>query len=196
MEGRPAYVMFEVRSEEDRAASVAAGKFVGRDVNYVIITPPGSKDTVEKPADEWIAQNEKMGRLGRMPIAWVDGYKTKYEEWKKGNATDGAVSGTHIRLWPALGPSQVAQVLAANVLTVEDLAQANETTLANIGMGGRALKEKAIAWVASAKDIGVVSERINALEQNLKLLTEQNEQLQLINKGLLERVAAQKEKSK
>jgi hypothetical protein len=67
MEGRPAYVMFEVRSEEDRAASVAAGKFVGRDVNYVIITPPGSKDTVEKPADSMLPQSQPSSWQGGLP---------------------------------------------------------------------------------------------------------------------------------
>jgi hypothetical protein len=78
---RPPYVTFEVRSVEDRAASMTAGHFVGKDVNYAIVTPSGSKDRIEKIAEEWLDGMAEGVRQERIPGEWLEAYTRKYKIW-------------------------------------------------------------------------------------------------------------------
>lgn len=169
---RPPYVIFEYRSVEDRAASLKAGHYVGKDVGYAIITPAGSKDRIERVADEWFAQLRENVAQDRFPAEWLDGFERMYKRWKENLETP--ENGTPIMSWPAISPSQQKAILNANVRTVEDLAVANEATLTAIGMGSRSLQMKARSWLETANDVGKIAERNAALE------TKQTEQDELI----------------
>jgi len=160
---RPPYVMFETRAIEDRAASLAAGHYVGKDVNYAIVTPSGSKDRIEKIAEEWLAGLEEATQQERFPREWLEAYRSKYKTWVE--TREIPEDGTPILGWPALSPAQAQAILNANVRTLEDLAEANESTLTAIGMGARSLKEKAIAWLATAQDTGKVAEEVDSLRK-------------------------------
>lgn len=149
---RPAYVTFELIPQEDRAASIEQGRYVSKDVAFAIITPPGSTDRIPQLVEVWLQQLETAVREGRMPEQWAEGYRRKYEQWKKGGEVP--VDGTPIRSWPLLSPAQVKNILAANVLTVEDLAAANGEALTRIGMGAQDLKTKAQKWLAEAAGAG------------------------------------------
>ena len=46
-EERPAYVRFERRPMEDKAASIREGRYVAKDVDFALVTPPYSNDCVE-----------------------------------------------------------------------------------------------------------------------------------------------------
>lgn len=70
------------------------------------------------------------------------------------------------------------QLLDAKVRTVEDLAQANEETLAMLGMGGRALKDKAVSWLQSAGSTGKTTEELTALRLAHDGLKERNAALE------------------
>jgi hypothetical protein len=48
---KPPYVRFEVRSVEDRTASIESGHYVGKDVIFAIVTPAGTRDRIEREAD-------------------------------------------------------------------------------------------------------------------------------------------------
>ena len=72
-------------------------------------------------------------------------------------------------------PAQVKAILDANVRTVEDLAVANESTLAAIGMGARSLKEKAQAWLDSASSTGKTAEELDELRKQVAGLNKQLE---------------------
>lgn len=163
---RPAYVTFEVREVEDRDASIAAGHYVGKDVIYAIITPPGSRDKIERVADEWMAQNKDAVKEDRLPREWERAYADIYKDFKEGRETP--VDGTPILTWPPLSPSQQKSILAANIRTVEHLADANEAALNTIGMGGRALKQKAVEWLAQAGGTGKNAEEVIALRTELE----------------------------
>jgi hypothetical protein len=172
---RPPYVTFEVRSVEDRAASMTAGHFVGKDVNYAIVTPSGSKDRIEKIAEEWLDGMAEGVRQERIPGEWLEAYTRKYKIWCE--TREVPEDGTPIMSWPALSPSQAKAILDANVRTLEDLVAANESTLAAIGMGARALKEKAKAWLDSADTTGKTAEELNDLRQQVQTLTKSVETL-------------------
>ena len=160
---RPAYVQFEVRSDEDRDATLKAGHFVGRDVNYVIVTPPGGSLTVEAVAEEWLRSKQHD--------QFYVHYTNVYEAWKKG--LELPVDGTPIRTWPAATPSEIKICIDANIRTVEDLAAASENTLRRLGMGARAIKTKAEAWLDAAKGTGVAAGKIETLERDNKDLVAQ-----------------------
>jgi hypothetical protein len=185
---RPAYVQFEVRAEEDRAATVEAGHYVARDVDFVIITPAGSKDRIERRADEWLVQIKQQVQEQRLPPEWAQAYRAAYGEWKEGREIP--LNGTAIVNWPAVSPAQVKALLEARMRTVEDLAVANEETITRLGMGGRALKQRAVDWLASAKDVGKVGEEISAMRVLNESLTARNEELTEQLAGLSKRLAS------
>ena len=74
--------------------------------------------------------------------------------------------------------------------SVEDLASANEEVLARIGMGGRALKQRAIDWLTSAGSTGKASEELSALKASNENLQARNEQLETQLRELAAKVEA------
>jgi len=181
-EARPPFVTFEVRAEEDRAKTIETGIYAVKNVDYAIITPQGSKDRIERKVDEWFPQLEQQVREERFSTVWLDGFKSRYRIWKETNEIP--ENGHPIVNWPAASPAQVKTLLAGGVRTIEDLAVANEEVLARLGMGARALKNRAVEWMAAAKNGGAQAEEIAALKQQnedlllrVQSMTEQLEKL-------------------
>jgi hypothetical protein len=158
-EARPPYVTFEMRVVEDRNASIEAGHYVAKDVAFALLTPQGSKDIIPRIADEWFAGLEVQVREGRFRPDWLREFRTAYEAWKRDE--EPPLNGTPLRNWPPISPAQYKALRNLRVLTVEDLAAANEETIARMGMGSRSLKQKAIDWLAQATDRSV--EEVSAL---------------------------------
>lgn len=188
LEERPPFVRFEIRAEEDRQASIEAGHYVGRDVHYALITPMGSKDCIERKADEWFDKLKQDVAEGRCPREWLAAFKEVYKEWCEGR--EAPPNGTPITDWPPLSPSQVKTLVSLHIRSVEDLAAANEEVLARIGMGGRALKQRAIDWLTSAGSTGKASEELSALKAANENLQARNEQLETQLRELAAKVEA------
>ena len=187
-EDRPPYVTFEVRAEEDRNASIEAGHYVARDTDFAIITPIGSKDRIERPVAEWFAKLAGDVSEGRFKSEWLSAYRGIYKDWKEGN--ESPLSGTDIKNWPVVSPAQVKNLIELNVRTVEDLAVANEEVISNIGMGGRALKQKAADWLSSASTSGKTSEELASLRASNEDLKSRNASLESQLKALAAEVKA------
>lgn len=156
----PPMIRFEAREVEDRTATIANGYYTPKLVDFVIVTPAGGRDEVERVATEWLEQCAIYVREKRMSPKWLDYFRHAYTEWKSGNEIP--ESGLPLKTWPHLSPQQRAAVLQARIRTVEELAQANEEALAKIGMGARGMKEKAQQFLASA-DRGKLVEEVVAL---------------------------------
>lgn len=167
-EQRPSYVEFERHTVEDRAASLREKRYMTKDVDFAIITPIGSKDRIPRQVDEWFVSLDQQQREGRIPSDWVSHYKKAYANWKENQEVP--VMGTPIKGWALLSPAQQANILGANIRTVEDLAQANEEARRRIGMGATDLVEKAISWLKAAKGIGAVAGELNELKVKIKNL--------------------------
>jgi FtsZ-binding cell division protein ZapB len=187
-EARPPYVTFEYRAIEDRTASIEAGCYVAKDVAFAFITPAGSKDRLEKIATEWFDSLAPEVQNGRFPGPWLTAFRSAYKDWLEGRETP--LTGTSVANWPVVSPAQVKHLLDLRVRTVEDLAAANEETIARLGMGGRALREKAVNWVAAAKDTGKISEQVTSLQQANEDLKLRNEALEEQLKSLAARLDA------
>lgn len=162
-EERPAYVRFERRPMEDKAASIREGRYVAKDVDFALVTPPYSKDCVEYKVEQWLINMDRNVRDGRIPEKWADQWKASYNSWKNGQEMP--LSGTPIKGWGVLSPAQQQTLIAMNCLTVEDLAGINDEGLRRIGMGAIELRDKAKNWLASMKDHGAVTVQLAAMEQ-------------------------------
>lgn len=178
---RPPYVKYELRAIEDRKRTQETGKYSTRDVDYVIVRQAGQKDSSEFEAIDWL---DRIAKNPGYKPEWVENLRHQYNLWKKG--MEPTPDGTHVRSWPAISPSQAEMLCNVQLLTVEDLASANEASLSRLGIGARELQLKAKAWLQSAQNIGSTAEELAALrahnaallEQN-NLLREQNHKLQV-----------------
>lgn len=167
-EQRPSYVTFERRAIEDRAATIERKVHSTRDVDFAKITPVGTRDVIEKEVESWFLSLDEQARAGRIPLAWIKQYRDAYDAWRTGQEMP--VQGTPIRGWPLASPSQQQNIIAANVRTVEDLANANQEALGRIGMGALDMKERAKTWLASVLGPGKVAQESVALKARIKNL--------------------------
>lgn len=167
---RPAHVTFEVRAVEDREKSIKVGHPVYEDVVFAIVTPGGSNLVVDRPAVEWLASKKGDQAKGRPQDPFYRHYKECFDAFLEDR--EAPVEGIAIEMWPSVTPSELKTLQNAGVRTVEDLAAANETTLQRIGMGGRALKQRAESWLDSAENTGKVAEENAAMKAQLEDLKE------------------------
>lgn len=177
---RPPRVKFEARSVEDRNASIAAGRTVYKTVNYVIISQIGSRDTSEKDAESW------LGSLHQQPgyrPEWIEQYKGAYERWRSGQ--EDVPNGTHIRMWAVISKSQSDSLMAAGLMTVEDLANAPEPALVAVGIGARELQRKAREWLLTAADVGRAAESSHTLKAEITFLKQERDTLKMANQTLV-----------
>lgn len=181
-ENRPPYVIFERRAVEDRQATLQAGRFVSKDVDFAIVTPIGSKDRIPREVQDWFKMLDQQAREQRIPPEWPLQYRKAYEAWMRGEDTP--VQGTPIKGWPLLTPAQQANVIGANIRTVEDLAQANDEARHRIGMGANEMVAKAFSWLKTASERGTVVQENVALHARVQALEEQIKNLQDVNSAL------------
>lgn len=92
--------------------------------------------------------------------------------------TGGNLAGTPVEEWAMIDAAFAQTLKALKVFTVEQLADASDTTLQHIGQGARMWKDKAANWLAAAKD-GAHAGR----------MTEENARLQRDNEALKKQVA-------
>lgn len=186
LEDKPPYVSFEVRSVEDRDATIRTGIYSAKDVNYAIITPSGSKDRVERVADDWLQHITDESRRQRFNPQWVEYYKLMYKNWKEG--LEIPLSGRPLRDWPGLSPSQLRMLQEIHILTIEDLRDATEEALQHMGPGARALKQRAAAFLEASVDHGQIAEEVNALRVRNDELATQNASLEAQVQALAKRL--------
>lgn len=156
------WVQFEQRDVEDKAASAREGKYVGRDVDYVIITPAYGKDDVHKTVDVWIQDMKEKANTGKISFEDQAYYLSRYDAWKKG--LEMPIDGSPIKGWGVLSPAQQKSLISVGVLTVEDLAAINDEGIRRIGMGGVELRRKANAWLSQLQDKGPLTQKIAAVQ--------------------------------
>jgi hypothetical protein len=133
---RPAGVRPEFYSDAvlDQGASAAAGRPIYRDVEFVKIIVPGVVTNVHVKI---VGQTEKA----RWP--------REYEAFRVG--LEQPVEGTPIEEWPILTRAMVKELKHFEVRTVEELGNLSDVALQNIGMGGRALRDQAKAYLSEAE---------------------------------------------
>lgn len=168
---RPAYVRFVRSSREDRDASIKAGHCVEVHSDLALITPPGSKDVVEREVPSWMEYLAHQEREGMIPPALAAYYRDMYERWCQGQEMPPA--GTPILGWQLLTATEQQRVIGANILTVEDLAEAGHMQIQEIGMGAPAMVAKAKHWIEVGRDQGAAAMEMTALKTQVEDLLAQ-----------------------
>lgn len=163
---KPPFVRFEVRPKENKEKSLAAGRQMYDDCAYAIVMQYGSKDQYEKEAVDWLAQKRREAVSGNYPAEWVDQFDRMYEAFQKGSEMP--LHGTPLARVPWLTPARIRQWQGANILTLEDMADANEGVLGMVGMGARTERDQARAYIEAGKDFGAVAAKVGDLEQKLR----------------------------
>lgn len=170
---RPPFVRFEEREFGiNQEASEKAGRPIPRVVIMACITPAGSKDVVEKIAEEWLDQIKAKALKGEYPLEWSNFFRTAYEEWKKGNELPR--EGTPVKTWAMATAEQRRRLVEIGYTTVEDLAQLPDSALGQIGLDGRYLRDLARGWITEAMDKGVNARRLADQQVQIEELERQN----------------------
>lgn len=176
----PPYVRFDyVEYGINAEATAKAGRPIPAVVPFAFIMQHGSRDTVEKPADEWLAQKEREAIDGRYNPEWVQRHKLQYEAFLKGN--DLPRDGTPIRTWLAVTREQGTRLLALGITTVEDLAAIPDSGLGNIGLDGRNLRDLAKNFIDAGQGVGVMAKKLSDLEQSNR---DKDDQIQRMSERL------------
>ena len=169
------YVEFYRKPILQPGKSREAGRAVYEEVDYVRIHVPGDKSSViERPLSE-----QDVFR-----------FQDRYNKWKAGQAE--AVVGTPLSALPGMSPSKVEEYKFFKIITVEQLAEAND----NLGgkfMSFQADKQRAKAFMEVAANNAPI-EKMNAelakRDAELEELRSMVQALQANAKGSKRAVAA------
>lgn len=137
---------FHIEAVPDPVASAAAGRpiFVSQErVQYI---NPGSSNS---PVD--IVTDEHRQR-------WPD----YYAKFRAGE--EFSVTGTPLEHWSFLRRTNVMELKAIGIFSVEQCADLPDTAVQRIGMGGDAIRKAAKAYLDDAAAMSIVSEAIAARE--------------------------------
>ncbi len=139
--------MFKVISQLDKAKSKEAGRPIYKDLEVVEIRLAANRQTVGVfPAHDvwrWVD-----GPNGREAQTYAMRFEEQYKRFKAGNAQ--AMSGTPLEELPFLTQAKRYELKALSIYTAEALAALDGKPLANLGMGGRELKNQAQAYLDNA----------------------------------------------
>lgn len=176
---RPPLVTFKYLPVEDRTKSLSEGKYGSRDVAFVDVVRPGSKDVFTAEAEAWLKRLSEDARQGRAPQEWASGFREMFERWKRGEEIP--VEGTPIKNWPVISPSMQAAIVKAGFRTVEELAAAGDAEIGSIGIGSLDVRQKARLFLEAANGPGKLTARVEAAEVENKslrtLVEEQSKEL-------------------
>jgi hypothetical protein len=152
----------------DAEASAKAGYDVPKMVTFIQVTPHGHKgDPMEFFAEEWIERKGREAREGRYEHSWVAEFKEGLAAYKQGREIPR--EGTPTIQWERILKSRREQ-LANRYPTLEDLAAVPDSSLGEIGMDGRVLRDMAKAELQAKKDLSpIVRELAEAKEENRRL---------------------------
>ena len=181
-EERPAYVQFETKPEENVVETREQGRWIGTDVDYALITPPGTRDCVVMKVDTWLDNARKNVANQRIPDTWLAHWERMYAAYKDGK--EAPLNGSPIIEWNIISPATQKLLVSLKIMTVEDLAQINDEGMRRIGMGANELKRKAKKWLESS-DVGATAIKLAELEKA-------NEELRLTVNTLMERLSLSK----
>lgn len=137
------YVEFNRRPRLHPGKSREEGRAIYEEVDYIKVHVPGDKSSViDRPVTELDAQR----------------FADRYAKWKAGQAE--AVVGTPLSALPGMTPSKVEEYKYFKVMTIEQLAEAND------GLGQKFMsfqqdKQRAKAFMEVAKNNAPI-EKMNA----------------------------------
>ena len=174
-----ARVPFFFFQDREHGADAEKSKELGYEVplmkTFILITPHGHKgDPMEFLADEFIERKSEEVRANRYDPSWVQEFKTGLALWREGKEIPR--HGTPVITWERILKSRREQ-LAKQFPTVEDLAAVPDSSLGQIGLDGRVLRDLARGDIKAKTDLSPVVKELAEEKENNRRLTEQLEAL-------------------
>lgn len=173
------HVEFYMDTRENPARFREEGRPIFEEVEMVKIQIVGDpKNTLISPANYASKRHPETGE----PWTYAEQYPEHYRFFKD-NADQQGAAGTPLTEVPWLTAAQRAELKALKIFTVDGLAGLDGTALQRLGMGGRELKNKAIAWLDHAKDHAAESRLAEELAQRDAQIASLMEQVALLTGG-------------
>lgn len=136
-------VSFTVEEIKNEKKTRETGRAVYDDIEMVHIRIPGDKQlTIDAPANGFCTMFD--GTQTR----YKDRFPEDYDRWHQGLGA--AVVGTPLKHAPFLSKAEVSNLVAANVFTIEQLAEMGGPPLRSLGQSGRKWQQQALAYLKSA----------------------------------------------
>lgn len=136
-------VKFYHDATHDKMASHKAGRPVFKDIEMCEINLPG-----DRARSLMVPAHAEWKRFGTTKVTYAERFKDHYARFK---ANEGpVVEGTPLSEAPFLSMGQKASLKALQVYTIEQLASLTGQALKNIGAGGLAIQQQAVAYLTKA----------------------------------------------
>ena len=157
---------FHVEAVEDPIATAAAGHAKYRDEERVeFLIPGGLNQPVFRVTDE---------HRNRWPEA--------YKKFKDGQ--DWTTNGTPLEMWPILKKSQVYELKAMNVFSIEQVSEMSDVALQRMPMYGHRLRDLARAYLDDADAQAVLTKASHENDQMRSQIVAMERQIEEL-KGLV-----------
>lgn len=135
---------------------------------FVEVITPGSTESMPK----FEVERTYCEQAGLVNDARMVERSPKYEQYKqqveayKDKSGEFLTSGTPLTQWPVIDAGTAATLQARGIKTVEMLAGVSDGNLANLGTGGRVLRDQAKGYIDS-RQFAVPSAQMSATNANL-----------------------------
>jgi len=171
-------VTFYKRSVKQEDESIAAGRPIFKEFDFVRICVPGDNLT---EIDTYANESHKQ----RFPRQWA------HYQNQVGNQEQ--IVGTPVEQWTLISRSQAEELKGIKFRTVEDIANCSDQQLQRIGMiagmSPHSFREKAKAFLNLANDSAEVAQR----EAEMQALREENDKIKAETEAKLSKMEAQME---
>mgnify|MGYP003346621186 CR=1 FL=1 len=158
-------VKFYQRAIQNNFKTAMEGRPIMEMADFILIEVPGDQTL---SIDTFAADEDKK----RFPIEWA-----RYQNEK----TDGDIEGTLLNDWPVLNAATAAELKHFKFYTVEQIANASDAQLNTIGMAAGmspfALRDKAKAFLSSAKDTALVQQQADELSKRDEIIARMEAQI-------------------
>lgn len=173
---RVPFFFFQEREHgENVEASKEAGYAVPKMATFIMIVPHGHKgDPMEFFADEFIERKGKESREGRYDPTWVMEFKSGLEAFREGKEIPR--HGTPLITWERILKSRREQ-LVKRYPTIEDLAAVPDSSLGEIGLDGRVLRDMAKGDIQAKTDLSPVVKELADANETIRRQQEQIDKL-------------------
>lgn len=148
------FVEFYTDAVHLEAQSREEGRPIYEDRVFISIMTPGGKSTVVREARLERGDNGEIPDNDRFPRQWMQ-FKNQQEQ---------VGSGTPLEQWTYLSKSQVMELKAMKIHTVDQLAAQSDASLSNMGLGALDLRNRARAYLDQASGGEVMSKLQKQLE--------------------------------
>jgi hypothetical protein len=169
---------FFYTSARNETATNAEGRAIFDTVLMVDVITPGQKSSTPSFELERVWSPQSLKAMPQLLAPKRSPHYARYQEYiekfKRSEQTQD-LGGMPLKMWPRADRGLIATLNAANIFTVEQLADISDASLQVIGMGAQELREQARAYLKTAfntADTSAATAKVFELEAEVRQLRE------------------------